>query len=144
MESVWLWGGAKYCILLVDRATRKHALYDLWSLNHEEIIRALDQYVLDMGSKPDCVVTDFENKILQGRVSAWFRQNGINLRAAPAGHQNQNGLVEKAWQTACNMAHAYITDMRMPREYWFWALRHAVQVMDYLPVTVNGLTTTPI
>ena len=31
----------------------------------------------------------------------------------------------------------------MPRESWYWTLRHSFQVMDYLPVTVNGLSTTP-
>jgi len=41
------------------------------------------------------------------------------------------------------MARSYITDMRMPREQWYWALRHSFQVMDYFPVTVNGLSTTP-
>ena len=101
-------GGAKYCILLVDRATRKHALYDLRSLNHEEIIRVLDQVVVDMNGKPYSVITDFDNKILQGKVSAWVRQNGIKLHAAPAGRQNQNGLVERAWQTACNIVFFFV------------------------------------
>jgi len=33
--------------------------------------------------------------------------------------------------------------MQMPRCYWYWAIRHAVHVVNYLPCTVNGLTTTP-
>jgi hypothetical protein len=41
------------------------------------------------------------------------------------------------------MAWSYMTDMQMPRCYWYWALRHAVHVLNYLPCTVNGLTTTP-
>ena len=40
------------------------------------------------------------------------------------------------------MARFYITDMRLPHACWFWAVRHAAQVMDYLPVTVNGISTT--
>jgi len=81
-----------------------------------------------MSCSPHTIITDFDNKVLTGKVSAWFCQHNINLRGAPAVRQNQNGLVEKAWQTACNMARSHITDMRMPREYWFWAIHHAVQV----------------
>jgi hypothetical protein len=112
-------------------------------LNHECIIKAGEQNVIDVGGKPKRVLTDFDNKILEGKTAAWFRRSNIRLDAAPPKRQNQNGLVERAWQTACNMARSYITDMRMPREYWYWALRHSFQVMDYLPVTVNGLSTTP-
>jgi hypothetical protein len=136
-------GGAKYCLLFVDRATRKHNLYALRSLSHTDIIDACEQYVTDMGNVPRRVLTDFDNKILEGPTATWFRENRIVLQAAPPRRQNQNGLVERAWETACNMARSYITDMRMPREYWYWALRHSFQVMDYLPVTVNGLSTTP-
>jgi hypothetical protein len=41
------------------------------------------------------------------------------------------------------MARAYITDMQMPRAYWFWALRHATQVSNYIPCKVDGELTTP-
>jgi len=41
------------------------------------------------------------------------------------------------------MAHAYITDMQMPKAYWYWALPQSVQAMNYLPCTVEGILTTP-
>jgi hypothetical protein len=41
------------------------------------------------------------------------------------------------------MAWAYITNMQMPRTYWFWALGHATQVVNYLPRKVNNKLTTP-
>jgi hypothetical protein len=41
------------------------------------------------------------------------------------------------------MARAYITDMQMPRTFWFWSLRHATQVSNYIPCKVNGELTTP-
>ncbi len=136
-------GGAQYCVLFVDRSVRKHFVYPLRSLNHEEIIGCLDSLVVDAGCAPRRILTDFDNKILDGRVTKWFQFHKVKVQAAPPGRQNQNGLVECAWQTSCNMARSYITDMRMPREYWYWAIRHSFQVMDYLPVTVNGLSTTP-
>ncbi len=41
------------------------------------------------------------------------------------------------------MARAFITDMQMPRTYWYWALRQSVQVSNYIPCTVEGISTTP-
>lgn len=32
--------------------------------------------------------------------------------------------------------------MQMPRAYWFWALRHANQVANYIPCKVEGELTT--
>jgi hypothetical protein len=41
------------------------------------------------------------------------------------------------------MGHAFITDLQMPRQYWYWALRQSVQVLNYIPCTVEGISTTP-
>jgi hypothetical protein len=41
------------------------------------------------------------------------------------------------------MARTYITDMQMPHTYWFWAIRHANQVQNYIPCKVNDELTTP-
>lgn len=65
------------------------------------------------------------------------------LRGSPNGRQNQNGLVERAWQTIGNMGRAFITDMQMPRTFWYWALRQSTQVLNYIPCTVEGISTTP-
>jgi hypothetical protein len=41
------------------------------------------------------------------------------------------------------MAQAFVTDMQMPNSFWYWALRQAIQVMDCIPCTVSGISTTP-
>jgi hypothetical protein len=41
------------------------------------------------------------------------------------------------------MAQAFITDMQMPKTFWYWALRQSIQVMNYIPCTVSGVSTTP-
>jgi hypothetical protein len=33
--------------------------------------------------------------------------------------------------------------MQMPHQYWYWALRQSVQVLNCIPCTVEGLSTTP-
>ncbi len=87
--------------------------------------------------------TDFDPMILEGPTASYLPENKVSLRGAPSGHLNQNGLVEQAWQTITNMGRAFITDMQMPRQYRYWALRQSVQVMNYIPCTVEGISTTP-
>jgi hypothetical protein len=65
------------------------------------------------------------------------------LRAAPNGRQSQNGLIERNWRTMVTMARAFLTDRQMPKRFWFYALRHAAQVMNYCPGLRAGVLTTP-
>jgi transposase InsO family protein len=136
-------GGAKYCAMLVDKATRYVWVYALQSLTHESITKIFSDFRNDAGALPKRVYTDFDSKIIAGPTEQWLASNHCTVRAAPGGRQHQNGLVERAWQTATCMARSYITDMQMPRTYWYWAIRHAVHVMNYFPCHVNGLSTTP-
>ena len=98
---------------------------------------------MDAGALPCRLYTDFDNKLIAGNTAQWLKENNCRVRAAPGGRQNQNGLVERAWSTITSMARSYITDMQMPRCYWYWVLRHSVYVINYLPCTVSGITTTP-
>jgi hypothetical protein len=41
------------------------------------------------------------------------------------------------------MARGYLTDMQMPKRFWFWALRHASSAMHYLLALKDGVLTTP-
>ncbi len=142
-DSKSIGNGASHCILFVDRATRYTWIYPLKSLHHTSIKEVLSQWTLDAGSFPKRLYTDFDHKILDGPTSLFLRENKVLLRGAPNGRQNQNGLVERAWQTITNMGRAFITDMQMPRNFWYWALRQSVQVLNYIPCTVEGLSTTP-
>jgi hypothetical protein len=142
-ETKSVGNGASHCIILVDRATRYTWVYPLRSLHHESIKSALSQWKVDAGKFPNRLYTDFDQNILDGPTGMFLKDNGVKLHGAPTGHQNQNGLVERAWQTLTNMARAFITDMQMPRSYWYWALRQAVQVANYIPGSVEGISTTP-
>jgi hypothetical protein len=110
------------------------------------IIAALERFHADAGGLPQKIYTDFDPKLIAGDTEKWLLTKIPNapcrIQAAPSGRQNQNGLVECAWQTTVAMARAYITDMQMPRDYWFWALRHANQVANYIPCKVDGELTT--
>jgi hypothetical protein len=45
-------GGARYCALLVDRATRQTFIYGLKSLTHASLIAVFQQFRLDAGALP--------------------------------------------------------------------------------------------
>ena len=97
--------------------------------------------MVDAGVVPHRIYTNFDQKFLEGETTHWIHSNHGKLYGVPVGHQNQNGLVERSWQTLCSMSSAYITDMQMPRAFWFWAIRHAAQVMNCVPCTVDGVKT---
>jgi hypothetical protein len=124
-------------LLLVDRATRYCWIYALKSSCHENITRAFQQFRFDAGSLPHCLYTDFDNKLIAGPTEQFLHENGCKICASPNSHQDKNGLVECAWQTIVSMAHYYVTDMQMPRSFWYWALWQAVFVLNYLSCTVS-------
>jgi len=135
--------GASHCLVLVDRTTRYTWIYPLKSLHHEALKAAISAWSVDAGGFPQRLYTDFDPKIIEGPTAAFLRDNKVSVRAAPSGRQNQNGLVERTWETIINMGRAYIMDMQMPRSYWYWALRQAVQALNYVPCTVEGVPTSP-
>ena len=56
--------GVKYALLLVDKKTRKCCLYALKDLK-DSIKDALSQFILDVGTKPKLLRTDFDKKLLK-------------------------------------------------------------------------------
>ena len=54
-------GGVKYCLFIVDRATRMKYTYPLKSLKHD-VLPALQLLATDLGRNPGKLVTDFDHK----------------------------------------------------------------------------------
>jgi len=113
-------------MVFVDRATRYMWIYPLKSLTHTSLKAVMSAWSVDAGQFPTRLYTDFDCKLLEGPTAAYLRENKVALHGSPSGRQNQNGLVERTWQTITGMGRAFITDMQMPRQYWYWALRQAV------------------
>lgn len=135
-------GGFRYTLMLVDRATRERYLYGLRTLDHESIIKALEEFRAEAGGLATVFYTDFDPKLLAGKVQSWLHSQKSRIMAAPPEHQDENGLVERNWYTIVDMARAFITDKQMPRSFWFHALRYATQLSNIFPVRVNGINTT--
>jgi hypothetical protein len=41
-----------------------------------------------------------------------------------------------------DMGWAFITDIQMPRTFWYWALHQSVKVLNYITCTEEGISTT--
>ena len=72
-----------------------------------------------------------------------FRKD-LSGSCAKAVAMNQNGLSESNWKYVCNIARNYLVEHLLPPEFWFFAIKYAVQVTNYIPIKTNNTTlTTP-
>jgi transposase InsO family protein len=126
-------GGYKYALTLVDLATRHTWVYGLRTKSAESIIDVLWSFLVDAGSIPHRIRCDFDSSFVKGQVYSFLRRKGIRTGASPPGRQSQNVAVERQWRTTTSMARALLVEARLPKRYWFWALREAVIRMNLLP-----------
>ena len=42
------------------------------------------------------------------------------------------------------MCRSFITQSKMPRQYWWWGLRHSAQIINMFPCSVNKIKTSPL
>ena len=136
-------GGIKYTLLLVDSATRYKYVYPLKNLT-TSLLRAIKRFFKDCQCKPGTIRTDFDAKLLQGKVAEHIEEvEKVKLEAAPPYRQHQNGLVERAWQSIVTMTRNWLTSSLLPSKYWWFGVKRAVEVLNMMPVKRNGTVTTP-
>ena len=92
---------------------------------------------------PERFIFDFDNKLIKGPVKEFIVDRGGSVEAAPSGRQNQNGLVERNWRTMVRMARSWMASALLPTEFWWFAIKRAVEVSNYLPIKSNNIITTP-
>jgi hypothetical protein len=135
-------GGFKYSLLVVDYKTRHNFIYGLRAVTGEEIHNAFLAFFIEDGGIPGTIQCDFDTKFLAGSARQLILERGIRLQAAPGGRKSQNGLAKSHWKQIVRIARSLLVDRGMPKSLWFFALRHAVQVCNYLPVVIEGNITT--
>jgi len=135
--------GYRYALLIVDVATRYSWIYGLTSLAGGSIVDALEMFRAEAGRLPRRFHSDFDKKLIGGKALRYILQNNSRIIAANAGRQSSNGLVERTWRTIVEMARAYMTEKQVSRDYWFFALSHAVLMLNQTPGRLNNKLTTP-
>jgi hypothetical protein len=108
-------GGSQYTLMLVNHTTRFcWILYSMRSLTHDNIITALETFKIGAGTVPETFYTDFDPKLIKGKTAKLIHKEESQVHAAPPAHQDKNGLIERNWNVAVDMARAYLTDAKMP------------------------------
>jgi hypothetical protein len=113
-------GGAKYTLLLIDKATRYKFIYGLTNLT-TSLLDAVKKFLCDCSVKPSLIRTDFDDKLLSGKVGELLTEHKIQVEGAPPYRQHQNGLVERHWQTLVTMARNWLASSSLPTKYWYFA-----------------------
>eukprot|EP00956_Cyclotella_meneghiniana_P005594 scaffold7180_cov50-Cyclotella_meneghiniana.AAC.3 len=135
-------GGYRYALILVDVATRYTWIYGMQTVSSADIIIALECFKADAGTYPKMFHADFDQKLIGGAALRHINKHS-RIIAGPARQQSSNGLVESTWKTVVCMARAYITEKQVSREFWFFAIRHAVIMINQIPGRLGRRLTTP-
>jgi transposase InsO family protein len=125
-------GGYQYCLFLVDLTTRYTWTYSLTDLSGDTIIDALWCFFVDAGGFPWRLCCDFDCRFLAGSVGRLLRSHGLRIGASPPHRQSQNGAVERNWNTAVEMARAFLAEAGLPKQYWFCTVGEATMCMNML------------
>ena len=136
-------GGILYALFFVDRYSRQKMIFGLKDLKRETIARAIKKFVRKVGFYPDELIADRDFKIIGEHVDD-ILEPFTQVSGAPSGRQSQNGLSEANWRYICNIARNYLVEHLLPPEFWYFAIKYAVQVSNYIPIkTTNTTLTTP-
>ena len=112
-------GGSRYALLLVDVTTRYSWIYGMPSLSSNHAFAAWEAFRTDAGGIPRIFHSDFDNKLIGGKALKWIQSNDSKVIAAPARRQSYNGgIVEQTWWSIITMAHIFITEKQVGREFW--------------------------
>ena len=131
-------GGYNYCLTLVDSATRMVFCYGLQRLTGGDLQDAFWRFLIDAGGIPRTVQCDFDSRFLGGSMAGFLKSLRVVVRSASPRRQSSNGLVERTWRTGVRMARSFLAEAKLPRAYWFWALRESFHRMNLLPVQVES------
>ena len=109
-------GGARYCLVFVDRATRYNWVFPLKTLSSSDIVDAFNLFRAQAGRFATCFRCDCDEKLLGQTMKAYLTkpENNSDIVGAAAGQQSSNGLVESHWKAMVHMSRAYLTEKQMP------------------------------
>ena len=71
-----------YSLLLVDKKSRYKLIYPLQNLT-SDLLSQLQQFLIDVNGCCKAIRTDFDHKLIGGKVKAFLLDKGIDIDAAP-------------------------------------------------------------
>ena len=138
-------GGIRYALFIIDRKTWHKYCYPLKSLK-SDLLTKIKLFCSQIGRRPRKFFTDFDHKLC-GRKVLEFLQNDPNdpyvVETAPPSHQDKNGLSERNWQSILRMLRGWLASSLLPTNFWYYALKRATEVSNYVPIRIDNKLTTP-
>jgi len=86
-------GNIHYGLLFTDRYSCMTYLYPLQNLT-SDIIKQLESFFAHLAFHPKRLISDFDNKLIGGKLREYLNHLRIHVNAAPANRQDHNGLAE--------------------------------------------------
>ena len=87
-------GGARYCLMFVDRATRYNWVFALKTLSASFICDVFNFVCVQAGWFAKCFHADCDDKLLGLTIKSYLTENNSDIVVAAASCQSSNGLVE--------------------------------------------------
>jgi len=135
-------GGARYALFLVDRATRHKFVYPIQDLK-TDILPSFIKFFAEIGRVPSLIRTDFDYKLMGRTIEKHLELNQCQLQSAPPELQSINGVCERNWRSILRMARSWLASALLPSNFWWFALKRATEVSNYIPLKRNAKLTTP-
>jgi len=137
-------GNVHHGLLFTDRFSRMTYVYPLQNLT-SDIRKQLETFFAHLGCLPKRLITDFDTKLIGGKAREYLNSLLIHTNAAPAHHQDKNGLAEWHWQTLVAMARSWLASAELPGSFWFFAVKRAAEICNYFPTKLDdGSWSTPL
>lgn len=129
--------GEEWALIIFDYYSSYGWVYGLKDTKSGSIVDKLEQFFTDTQFKHTALIqTDFDYKLMGEEVRRYLNKLRIQVRSSPPYTQNQNGKSERMWQSALTMTRNLLVDARLSHRFWLYALKHAFQVLNMMPVRV--------
>ena len=103
-----------------------------------------------LGHKPKRMIAYGDFKLISGVVADYLKLDPDNvdnpevshITGSPSDRQNQNDLAEIRWKNIMSLYKKWLTSNLLPIEFWYFAIKYVVQVINYIPFIKDNKWTT--
>ena len=124
-------------LILADPVSRYLDIIGMKDYSSEETIKCLNEWrgkMLKRGFELFIHLrSDAGSNFTSQDFKDWCNKEYIKLSIAAPKHQEQNGFVERAYQTASRMARAMLIKAHLKIEFYILALMYACKILRVLP-----------
>lgn len=131
--------GNMYFMLLVDDCTRYMWVYFLKTKSQAiEVFKEFKSLVEnEYNCKIKCLRSDRGGEFTSQEFVQFCTSEGIKRQLTAPYTPQHNGMVERRNRTVLNMTRCMLKAMKVPRDFWAEAVRHAVYLLNRLPTKGN-------